>query len=97
MAGKKELDAAIAAVLDSLTTEVNEVQMEVGNVVTLITEMTNAFSRLLQKIAEGAPDLQPDIDQIATMKTNLDSAATALSTANDSLVSAIAQAKVEGQ
>lgn len=96
MAGKQELDAAIAGVITSLTNEVSIVQTETQNVIGIIAEMTNAFSRLLQKIAEGSPDLQGSIDQINGMKTNLDAAAETLNTANDSLVSAIAQAKVEG-
>lgn len=82
MSGKPELDAALADLASAI-------KNEIASATTIITAMTDAFNRLLQKIAEGAPDLQGDIDQIKVLKSNLDDA-------NAKLVSAISQANVEG-
>lgn len=96
MAGKPEIDAAIAALLASIQDQITSVTAELASVSAAITEATNAISRLLGKIAAGSPDLQPEVDQLTSMKATIDAAKSNVDAGNAALTSAIATFKVEG-
>lgn len=96
MAGKQELDAKIVELVNATNIQIAKANDVVLAASTIISEGTNAISRLLQKIATGIMDTQPEIDQIDGVKNSLSTASATLSDTKAALDSAIATFRVEG-
>lgn len=96
MAGKAELDAKIVELVNAANDEISKANEVILAASTIIAEGTNAISRLLQKIATGIMDTQPEIDQLDGVKNSLSSVSANLSDTKAALESAIATFRVEG-